>query len=458
MQKDYMKKLIIFDLDGVLCDSPDMHYETFTKAYREHSGIHISKKEHDFDLNGRSTRTKLSILKSRDNLPDTVCDKIWEAKQKLTFEYIEKMFTRDDEKIKILKYLKSQNYKIACASNAIKLTILKILKKLEIIEYFDLILSNEDVNHPKPSAEIYLKAMLYFNCNPSNTLIVEDSKIGYEGALSTRADVLRVINARDLTLQKILNKLNTRDKTMKEKFKNEKLNVVIPMAGAGSRFEKAGYTFPKPLIEMQNKTMIQVVCESLSIDANYVFIAREEHEDKYNITNYLKNIIPDCNVVLTDGLTEGAACTVLLAKEFINNDNPIIMANSDQYIEWDVFEFMKNNYEKDLDASMLVFKSNHPKWSYAKVNDMGLVTEVAEKNPISDIATVGVYYWKKGADFCNYANQMIKKNIRVNNEFYVCPVFNEAIEDNKKIGVFEVEEMWGLGTPEDLENFLKHKS
>ncbi len=453
-----MKKLIIFDLDGVLCDSPDMHYQTFAEAYFTHTGVMLSRKEHDFDLNGRSTRTKLKILRSRDNLSDVACEQIWETKQKLTFDYIEANFTRDESKTKILKFLKENNYKIVCASNAIKITILKILKKLEILDFFDLILSNEDVKEPKPSAEIYLKAMLNFGFNPSNTLIIEDSKIGYEGAMSTRADVLRVVNAQDLTIEKILKKLNTNnEKIMKEKFKNNKLNVVIPMAGAGSRFEKAGYTFPKPLIEIGEKTMIQVVCESLNIDANYIFIAREEHEIKYNITNYMSNIMPGCQVVLTDGLTEGAACTVLLAKEFINNDQPIIMANSDQYIEWDAFEFMKNNYEQNLDASMLVFKSNHPKWSYAKVNDSGLVTQVAEKNPISDIATVGIYYWKKGADFIKYAERMIQKNIRVNNEFYVCPVFNEAIADNKLIGVYEVDEMWGLGTPEDLEYFLKNK-
>lgn len=453
-----MIKLIIFDLDGVLCDSPDMHYKTFTDAYHSHTGIAISRKEHDFDLNGRSTRTKLKTLKSRDNLSDVVCEQIWETKQKLTFEYIEEIFSRDESKINTLKYLKENNYKIACASNAIRLTILKILKKLEIIEFFDLILSNEDVKEPKPSAEIYLKAMLELGCNPSNTLIVEDSKVGYEGALLTKANVLRVINSKDLTLDKIIKKLNTKNKeNMKEKLKNNKLNVVIPMAGAGSRFEKAGYTFPKPLIEIGEKTMIQTVCESLNIEANYIFITREEHEEKYNITNYLSQISPGCKVVLTDGMTEGAACTVLLAKELINNQNPIIMANSDQYIEWDSFEFMKNNYERELDASMLVFKSNHPKWSYAKINDAGLVTEVAEKKPISDIATVGVYYWKNGADFIKYAEQMIQKNIRVNNEFYVCPVFNEAIEDGKSIGIFEVDEMWGLGTPEDLETFIKNK-
>jgi dTDP-glucose pyrophosphorylase len=110
--------------------------------------------------------------------------------------------------------------------------------------------------------------------------------------------------------------------------------------------------------------------------------------------------------------------------------------------------------EQEVDAGILTFESLHPKWSYVKVDEMGYVTEVAEKNPISNIATVGIYYWKKGADFVKYAKSMIAKNIRVNNEFYVCPVFNEAISDGKKIKTFNIERMWGIGTPEDLNLFL----
>jgi len=243
---------------------------------------------------------------------------------------------------------------------------------------------------------------------------------------------------------------------MNHKYKNDKLTIVIPMAGAGSRFEIAGYTFPKPLIEVNGKTMIETVVDSLNISANYIFIAREEHNKKYNVEQYLKTLVPGCTVIITNGLTEGAACTVLLAKEYIDNENPILMANSDQYIEWDNFEFMRKNDNENLDASILAFQSTHPKWSFARLNDENLVTEVAEKNPISNIATVGVYWWAKGSDFVKYAEQMIAKDIRVNNEFYVCPVFNEAILDSKRIGVFHVDEMWGLGDPDSFDYFLNN--
>jgi dTDP-glucose pyrophosphorylase len=145
-----------------------------------------------------------------------------------------------------------------------------------------------------------------------------------------------------------------------------------------------------------------------------------------------------------------------LAKEFIDNEQPLIMANSDQFIEWDSNEFMYKMQESNCDGGIITFKATHPKWSFAKIDDNGFVTEVAEKNPISDNATVGFYYWKHGSDFVKYAEQMIERNIRVNNEFYVCPVFNQAIEDNKQIRTFNTSGMWGLGTPEDLKHFLEN--
>ena len=131
------------------------------------------------------------------------------------------------------------------------------------------------------------------------------------------------------------------------------------------------------------------------------------------------------------------------------------MANSDQYVDWDSNEFLYSMQADGVDAGILTFESVHPKWSFAKVNNNGLVTEVAEKKPISNNATVGIYYWARGSDYVKYAERMIEKNRRVNNEFYVCPVFNEAIEDGKKIKIFPVKNMWGIGTPEDLQVFLE---
>ena len=199
-----------------------------------------------------------------------------------------------------------------------------------------------------------------------------------------------------------------------------------------------------------------MVVEALNIQANYVYIVQREHYEKYNLKHMLNLITSDCRIVCVDGITEGAAVTVLKASEYIDNDNKLLIVNSDQYVEWNSNQVMYAFNHNDIDGGIVTFENTHPKWSYVRLNEEGFVCEVAEKKVISNKATVGMYYWKHGKDFCKYALQMIDKNIRVNNEFYVAPVYNEAIADNKKIRVKDIDKMWGLGTPEDLNTYLLH--
>ncbi len=238
------------------------------------------------------------------------------------------------------------------------------------------------------------------------------------------------------------------------------LNILIPMAGRGSRFADAGYAFPKPLIDVKGKTMIEVVVNNLRPqgDHKFIFICQREHYEKYDLYNILKNATQDkFEIIQINGVTEGAACTALLAKRFIDNDDELLIANSDQYIETNINDFLKDARDGDWDGSIMTFEATHPKWSYARVDASGRVMEVAEKRVISPHATVGIYYWKKGSDFVEEAQSMIQKNIRHNNEFYVCPVYNEMILAGKRAGIHEIrqEQMHGLGTPEDLTLFLK---
>ena len=232
------------------------------------------------------------------------------------------------------------------------------------------------------------------------------------------------------------------------------MKIVIPMAGAGSRFEKAGYSFPKPLIEVRGDPMIATVVKNLNLQGQYIFLVQKSHYEKYDLKGMLSMIAPECEIVQIDGVTEGAACTVLKAREFIDSDEQLVIANSDQWIKWNSLETISSFNNNNSDGGILTFNSVHPKHSFAKVDGNGWVLEVAEKNPISNNATVGIYHWKHGSDFVRYADQMIAKDIRTNNEFYVCPVFNEAIKDGKKFKASRVDEMWGMGTPEELTNFL----
>jgi NDP-sugar pyrophosphorylase family protein len=235
---------------------------------------------------------------------------------------------------------------------------------------------------------------------------------------------------------------------------SKKINVLIPMAGAGLRFLKAGYNLPKPLIDVNGKPMIHRVVDSLNLDANYIFIIQKEHYEKYDIVDVLNFIGNNPKIFVIDGVTDGAARTTLAAVDAINNDTPLIIANSDQLVDWDGPAFA-SLVEKN--HTVALFNDNDPKWSYAKI-DNGAITEVAEKIVISNNATVGIYGWKTGADYVRYAEQMIDNNTRTNNEFYICPVYNEAISSGEVVLPYFVNAMHGLGTPEDLELYTGGKN
>jgi|TARA_R110000868_G_scaffold22680_1_gene92878 HAD superfamily hydrolase (TIGR01509 family) len=453
-----MNNLVIFDLDGVLIDSRDMHYDALNRALANVGKEYVINKEEHLSLyDGLPTSKKLTMLTEKKGLPVDKHQQIWEDKQSATLDIFSKL-ENDYELMHYFKQLKSHGYNIAVASNSIRNTVKLVLLKLGLLEFIDYYVSNEDVNRNKPFPEMYWKCMTACNAIPKNTVIFEDSHIGRQGAIDSGSTLIAIENRYDLNQEKInkVFKILSEKKLTVVPWKSEKMNVLIPMAGAGSRFASAGYTFPKPLIEVNGKPMIQVVIENLNIEANYTFVVRKEHYEKYSLQYLLTLIAPNCNIIQVDSLTEGSACTTLLAKEFINNDYPLLLANSDQFMQWNSNESLYAFNADGIDAGILTFKATHPKWSYAKIGEDGFVSEVAEKKPISDNATVGVYYWNKGSDYVKYAEQMIEKNVRTNNEFYICPVFNEAIADGKKIRIKEIERMWGIGTPEDLNYFLEH--
>ena len=241
---------------------------------------------------------------------------------------------------------------------------------------------------------------------------------------------------------------------------SEVINIVIPAAGEGSRFKSQLWKSPKPFIDINGKPMLQHVIDNISLpNSNIYLILRDNQPDfSKNLTAHGSNII---SKLFINYKTSGTACTLLHAKEIIDNQLPLIIANSDQIVDFDCKLFIQDAIERNLDGSILVFKDKFKssKWSFAKMGKDQYVEKVAEKNPISDLATVGIYYFKFGSDFINGALEMIKHDDRVNNEFYTCPVYNYLIIQNKKIGIFEIDQdcMNGVGTPEDLNIYLNKK-
>lgn len=238
------------------------------------------------------------------------------------------------------------------------------------------------------------------------------------------------------------------------------VNIVVPMAGHGSRFRTAGYDLPKPLLPIHGVPMIAVVVDNLkpACDHRFIFICLSEHIRRYAVKELLKEVAPGCKIVELGGVTQGAACTVLKAENLIDSDQPLMIANSDQYVDTDIDDYLEYADACGADGVIMTMAAQDPKWSYARLDQSGNVSEVVEKQVVSQDATVGIYNFRRGADFVLAANTMIASNLRVNNEFYVAPVYNQLIYHGRKIAVYSIgtagQNMFGLGVPDDLESFL----
>lgn len=242
----------------------------------------------------------------------------------------------------------------------------------------------------------------------------------------------------------------------------EPMNIVVPMAGRGSRFAAAGYVDPKPLIDVGGKPMVQWVIENIrpARPHRFIFICLAEHLERYpKIPETLRTLCPGCEIVTVNAVTEGAACTVLLARQFINDNHPLMIANSDQFVELGMDDYLQRLDAGHADGLIMTFWSDHPKWSYCRLRADGTVSEVVEKQVVSNDATVGIYNFARGRDFVAAAEAMIARNLRVNGEFYVAPTYNLLIEQGARIIVAatgrESAGMHGLGTPEDLQRFMR---
>lgn len=457
---------VIFDMDGVLVDADRLHYDALNMALAK-EGLYISPPQHTYFFKGIPTKKKLRILETKYNRDPMSLDYLNQVKQQHTEELIETMLSVRPEKVLMMKELKEHGFKVGVASNAVRNSVEKMLVKTGVLEFVDVSISNEDVEKPKPAPDMYYAAASKLEVDPRRVMIVEDSEVG---RMSARAVEGAILCAVDDPSQVELGRLGRCADHI------GKMKIVVPMAGHGSRFAKAGYVFPKPLIDVDGKPMIQRVVENVMVpNATFIFIVQAEHRQKFALDSLLHRIAPGCEIIEVDHVTEGAACTVLLAKNFIDDNNELMIANSDQLIDIPIIDYVLDARKRAARGSILTFPSTHPKWSYARTDtgdEKGWVTEVREKEPISDLATVGIYYFARGCDYVKAANSMIEKNIRVNNEFYVCPVYNELIglENSGQLSgsgdikgtclyhMSNVEDMVPMGIPEDLNAYLQRRS
>ena len=234
------------------------------------------------------------------------------------------------------------------------------------------------------------------------------------------------------------------------------MQILIPMSGAGRRFAELGYDNPKPFVEFFGKPMIEHVLENLGVQNIFTLCVLQSHYDANRaLFEKLKKMVYRLNIVLVDGVTQGAAETCLLAKRYIDPESPLLIANCDQMMVWNQRAFEDFLIDNILDGAMFTFDSTSTKNSYVELDSSGYAIRTAEKEVISPYATTGIYVWTKATDFVWAAENMIRKNIRVNNEFYVAPVYNENIAKGHRIGIWTPTEHWPIGTPEDLNIYIE---
>ncbi len=456
-----MIKAIIFDLDGVLVDARELHYEALNRALASIDNKYvINRDEHLSTYDGLPTTKKLNMLSKKKKLPKELHEEVWRLKQEMTRKIIDEEMNYDEKMRGILRKFKSEGYKICVASNSIRESTKMMLIRKGLLEFCEFYLSNQDVVNPKPSPEMYLQSFIKLGMGPKECVIVEDSHVGRRSAFESGAHLCAVENTNDVTYEKIRTTIDkfSEDKTnndFKPKWQGGNLRIVIPMCGEGKRFKELGYSFPKPLIDINGKPMIQWVTENINAEAKFIFIVTKFDYEKYNLKHLLNLLENNCEIIILDKPTQGAAETVLKAKNLFDDEDPIAIIATDQLLEWNSNEFFYAMAADECDGGIVTFESTHPKWSYSIIGDNGFVTETAEKKPISRNASAGVYYFKCGSDFIKYAKQMIDKELTFENEYYICPVYNEMIGDRKKIRIFPIKKMWSFSTPEDVELFLQ---
>lgn len=237
------------------------------------------------------------------------------------------------------------------------------------------------------------------------------------------------------------------------------LNILVPMAGDGSRFKETGnYSLPKPYLLLQKEfPMFLAATKNLPKDARYIFVVRDDQYSAADYEKYFKDNFNNYEIVVQIGKLDGSVLTTLVAKDLINNDSPLLIADSDQYSLVDFNEFFALVDRSRADGGILTFTSDSPEFSYIKADKHGYIEQIKEKQVISNDASSGLYYWSKGRDYIKYAEDVLKKDIRIKSEFYVSTVYKEALSDNKKFIFKRLNRYFSFGTPNSLNKFLTRK-
>lgn len=445
-----MNNLVILDLDGVLANLKDVHFDALNAALVEHHFAPISREDHLSKFDGLPTTVKLRNL----GICGALAQDIDRRKQEITTRVLPDHVHKSPEMASMFHEVIAAGWLIGVCSNARADTVATCLELLGVDPLVCWQYTPDSTKmRPKPSPEMMLNMMLRADACPKSTVIFEDSPRGLEAAHATGARVVQV-DYTPITSRFVMDRLSTKRSPT---FKWGNLNVVVPAAGDGSRFARAGYDVPKPFITLPNgRSMLEFVVDNLGVVANYRYLIRAEHMLHREAQCAVRSLGNDC-VRYVERPTRGTAETCLLLASEVDSDAPLLVANADQLLDWDRLGFYYFCRNTNLDGVVVTFDcpERDPKWSFVEVGKDGLVSGVVEKEPVSNTACVGVWFFKHGRDFVRYAKRMVDGGDTTKGEFYVSGVYNLAIADGKRFGTFKVDRMTGLGVPEDLERYVR---
>lgn len=240
------------------------------------------------------------------------------------------------------------------------------------------------------------------------------------------------------------------------------MNILLLMAGPSDKFREAGHTFPKNLVEIEGRPIIQHVIENvsplLSARNRLIVVLNQQEILRFHTDAVARLLVPDVHICEALGVTKGAACSALLAIDKIDSDTPLVICNGDQVVRADLPAAVADFETRQLDGGLIVFEDVHPRWSFVKCNAEGLVVEAAEKRPISRMATAGFYYFARGRDFVRAATRMILKDSNVEGAFFVCPSYNELLLENARIGVHSIPRSayFSMATPQGAQTYAEY--
>lgn len=445
-----MNKLCVLDLDGTLADLKDLHFEALNRALEWVDSPPISRDDHLSCFDGHPTYVKLQML----GIVGGPAAEVRRYKQDETIRLLPKYVKPIPQMAELFHKVIAAGWLIGVCSNAKHETVTAALEFMQLNMLVCWVHTPDGCKmRSKPSPEMLLSMMLKADACPMSTVVFEDGPSGLHAAHYSGAKVVQVDSPADMTEDFVLGAL--REERQDYRFRWPMLNVLIPAAGEGRRFAEAGYQRPKPFIEVyDNRTMLACVVDNLCVDADKIFVLQRKD---MMYTHQDDGLGPFGQFRTLSGYTRGTAESCLVAaRDDIDNRYPLLIANSDQLLEWDAVAFYYFAKFTNLDGIVVVFDcpERDKRWSYCKLRNDGTVEAVVEKDPVSDLACTGVWFFKRGSDFVKHARDLIRGEMLVKGEYYISSVYNMMIGAGLRIGTFKVDKMHGLGDPESLEKYL----